>query len=702
MRLAIRKVGVLLGIFLALTAWGGTGAFPRWEEPPVLLAELHPVRTPTLSRTGTYELRLRSVDGKAHRLLVRWRSNRSLRAFPETQQLYLPAGEIVSVRVSASVHRSGDHALIADLFLLEGKERYLLRVGRFLRVTESGVQESALPFPRDPTWIPPLERTLLRGRMAAPGEPMSLSGTLVYFDDLIGEELPVRRATVELREILPAGNFQIETTVQTTETDAQGRFRFLDVPTVAEDGSPRRYRIVASLNNSLLLVMDRFGRTYAVGTDEIVAAPGSFEYRLRWGPEDPGYMAAHVFLTVLDAAEFLERELGFVRRKLPVEYPTGRGATFYQWSSRNGEINAEVIYILFDHTGRREPVLHEYGHAVATAVYGYNSHALPQPQYQGPHSFHTVSDEGFALQEGWAEWFAALVDDSALNAKSYTNADLPNIETNAWWTGRIEGNGSNRRGEIVEGAVASVLWDLVDTPLSLDTTPGEDDDPIVGMLPTLWGLFEELRPQTILTVRDVWYERRLPQWWEVLEIFATHGMALEGIAPPEYRFTVSLHAGPNLLHVPLKVEGLLRMSDLYEVLGGAETVNALIALNSEGKFQAYTGGEANDLALEDGPAVIAVMKQAREVTFVGTALPAQVPIRRGLNLIGVPLTGGISMLSQLKALSDRIALIVYEQGGRFRAYPPLETSVVGGKAYLIVATGDALLNFSGLPWGEEP
>ena len=95
-------------------------------------------------------------------------------------------------------------------------------------------------------------------------------------------------------------------------------------------------------------------------------------------------------------------------------------------------------------------MLHEYGHAVMTALYGYNFHNLPYDSFQGGHSVYTVSDPGFAMKEGWAEFFEALVDDSAYNVTAYANSDTPNIESNDWWTGDIDGKGSNARGEMVE------------------------------------------------------------------------------------------------------------------------------------------------------------------------------------------------------------------------------------------------------------
>jgi hypothetical protein len=160
-----------------------------------------------------------------------------------------------------------------------------------------------------------------------------------------------------------------------------------------------------------------------------------------------------------------------------------------------------------------------------TGAYGYRFDAIPfgEPREEG-HFLYTVSDPQFAISEGWAEFCEALVDDNAHNVRAYRNADLPNIETNEWWTGAIEGGGKNRSGEIVEGAVASILWDLSDGPQSRDTEPGRDDDSITNELARVWEIFVSTRPKTVVLFRDEWIRRGYPQKDAMLAIFAKNGI----------------------------------------------------------------------------------------------------------------------------------------------------------------------------------
>jgi hypothetical protein len=107
---------------------------------------------------------------------------------------------------------------------------------------------------------------------------------------------------------------------------------------------------------------------------------------------------------------------------------------------------------------------------------------------------HNQMDESDALQavvEGWAEFFAAYAGHSGLCGLG----GLENIEDNHWWMGadavdeytrtHTWTNPNHNSGEVVEGAVASILWDIADdTQLMLSLScvgntpslPASDDD----------------------------------------------------------------------------------------------------------------------------------------------------------------------------------------------------------------------------------
>lgn len=172
-----------------------------------------------------------------------------------------------------------------------------------------------------------------------------------------------------------------------------------------------------------------------------------------------------------------------------------------------------------------------------TAAYGYNPDVLPLDQFPGVHRVETVSNLGFAFYEGWAEFMEAAVDNNALNVTGFRDKDFPNIESNQWWTGHVNGAGQNVRGEVVEGTVASILWDIFDTPDSIDLAPDVDDDNISDGLDTFWEIFTHYTPQNITDVAMTWRQRNLPMLKELEEIYANHHTLSRPNSPPMFQFT---------------------------------------------------------------------------------------------------------------------------------------------------------------------
>ena len=172
-----------------------------------------------------------------------------------------------------------------------------------------------------------------------------------------------------------------------------------------------------------------------------------------------------------------------------------------------------------------------------TAAYGYNYDSVPKGTYQGSHRLETVSDAGFALNEGWAAFMEAAVDNRALNVTGYLNQAVPNIESNQWWTGHVEGLGTNTRGESVEGTVASILWDIFDTVDTIDHQPAIDDDRISDRTELLWAIITNDKPQSITDIAIAWRERDFPMLKALEEIYITHHALFRPNVAPSFQFT---------------------------------------------------------------------------------------------------------------------------------------------------------------------
>ena len=120
----------------------------------------------------------------------------------------------------------------------------------------------------------------------------------------------------------------------------------------------------------------------------------------------------------------------------------------------------------------------------------------------------------------------------------------------------------------------------------------------------------------------------------------------------EFDFTVP--KGISLIHVPLKVtavDGVAKtiesVADLYDALGGADSVSLLITRDPETqRWNSYLrkpnrDGPA-DKALTDAIGIVAGMKAAVSVRLGGDALgtngSSSITLRPDTNLVGVPLT----------------------------------------------------------------
>ena len=170
----------------------------------------------------------------------------------------------------------------------------------------------------------------------------------------------------------------------------------------------------------------------------------------------------------------------------------------------------------------------------------------------------------------------------------------------------------------------------------------------------------------------------------------------------ETSFTVSLHQGVNMVHVPVKVATIARLSDLFAALGGAADVNLVVGTNANGEFVAFTPnvqvGSNADIALGESSAAIVVMNKAKSVTFSGATLGTDVSLRQGVNVVGIPRSGAAANVSAIKNKSANISLVIREVNGEFISFPTSDAATAGGKGYIVVATAATTVTFDGGAW----
>ena len=183
-------------------------------------------------------------------------------------------------------------------------------------------------------------------------------------------------------------------------------------------------------------------------------------------------------------------------------------------------------------------------------------------------------------------------------------------------------------------------------------------------------------------------------------------------------YELSLSAGINLIHIPLKVvtvngaaQTIESISDVYDALGGAGAVNFLITYDSKNQgWRSYFGTSDADTMLADETGILAGMNTPVSVRLNGTALGQQgystFTLHSGLNLVGLPLRdpriNRVSDLFTVGGIENNVPVIILADGGEFtvvgRAGDPGDIPIAGGQAFILTAQYTSLVTFSGPGW----
>ena len=240
-----------------------------------------------------------------------------------------------------------------------------------------------------------------------------------------------------------------------------------------------------------------------------------------------------------------------------------------------------------------------------------------------------------------------------------------------------------------------------------------------------------VHPETILTDHNGRAETTLTLGSEATT--NTVRVSVEGISESvtsntavEIGFGLSVTAGINLIHVPLKVtavDGIARtvesIADLYDVLGGVDTVNFLITYNSQTQrwhsyFVPTDKGTSADVALTDDIGIIAGMKAPASVRLIGNPLGingnSTITLNQGLNLVGLPLRDSritrVSDLFALDGIDDNVPAIILTDDGEFksvgRSDDPGNVEIIGGQSFILNAQEAATIETSGEGWYNTP
>ena len=187
-------------------------------------------------------------------------------------------------------------------------------------------------------------------------------------------------------------------------------------------------------------------------------------------------------------------------------------------------------------------------------------------------------------------------------------------------------------------------------------------------------------------------------------------------------FDLSLSAGTNLIHVPLKVtavDGEAKTIDtigaLYDALGGANAVNYLITYDASTQaWLSYFGSSDRnmpaDQTLNDAMGILVGMKTAATVRLDGDALgtggSSGIALNPGINLVGLPLRdptiNRVSDLLSLNGIQGNVSVIILADGGDFKAVgqvgDPGDIAITGGQGFILTAQRAAAVTINGEAW----
>ena len=187
-------------------------------------------------------------------------------------------------------------------------------------------------------------------------------------------------------------------------------------------------------------------------------------------------------------------------------------------------------------------------------------------------------------------------------------------------------------------------------------------------------------------------------------------------------FLWSIPSGISWIHVPLKVtavDGVAKpitsISDLYDALGGADTVNFLITYDSQtqqwfGYFGPSDTGTPDDRGVTDDTGIIAGMITPVTIRLIGNPLgtngSSTITLNPGFNLVGLPLKDPritrVSDLFALDGIGGNVHRITLTDSGKLqlveRAGDPSDIPIMGGQSFFLRALRRAIVVISGDGW----
>lgn len=304
------------------------------------------------------------------------------------------------------------------------------------------------------------------------GDLTEIHGQVLYQHE-DGSWQPARNVEVRILK-----NGAIDREITTTTTDDNGRYSVhidveywenswfndelnLKVQALARNPAAD----VFTLENYVKIHKGNGGTYTRQVKDTVTVGADSKEINVYTSDEDYS-RAFQIADAALDAYRFSGEELSWTRQQVDVKYPAHIGGDMY--ASPFDTIRITTDGWQYDKDGT---VIHEYGHATMGALFGYSGWEIPEieswlkndeGEWFPCHTYYSKTDKNYAWYEGFAEFFEAAASGHSaaggydLESTEFYTMDRTHSECH-------DASGTDEYdGAEVEGAIASILWDLYD------------------------------------------------------------------------------------------------------------------------------------------------------------------------------------------------------------------------------------------------
>ncbi|MDD4652165.1 MAG: hypothetical protein PHQ34_08030 [Methanothrix sp.] len=327
------------------------------------------------------------------------------------------------------------------------------------------------------------------------------------YEDNGGTQHPVRSAIVELwKDNSPNANQLLST----SNTDSSGKFSF---------------NTYLSSNIRIFIKILCDSEAVRVTTDGnslyYTQIPNSGSVEISAGTNYLGsyylsktYQGWQAYDYVIKVYQWLDNSAGYKRSKISVKWPSSEclNDNNIPWPCSDGD----NIYLPQQSSAYWDSttVTHEYAHCIMYYLYG----NFPNGCHPGDHYINTISCPGFAVTEGWAEFLMCAVDNSPDNCVDITCGRQTNIEDNNWHLGTTCKAADT--GSIIEGAVASIWWDIFDA----NNFPSDPDKDYLSLgFSQIFSIMKDHKPTSINGFWDNWIAK-YGYASEMGSVYQSHGI----------------------------------------------------------------------------------------------------------------------------------------------------------------------------------